>query len=71
MFSVIVMPRYLWTERFLRFADAVCSHEEYVCVNNAKSFSHRMTFGNIKLQLPISLPERKTVKIFLKNKTVL
>ena len=36
-------PCYLWllgqdtlqTDRFLRFADAVCIHEEYVYVNNA------------------------------------
>ena len=55
----------LRTEQFLRFAGAVCSHEEYVCVD------HRVTFGNIKLHLPISLPEPKTVKIFLQNKTVL
>ena len=62
MFSVIVMPRYL-TELFLRFAESVCSHEEYVCVNNAES--HRMTFGKIKLHLPISLTEDLPAKYFI------
>ena len=35
------------------------------------SHSHRVTFGNIKFRLPIGFPKRKTVKIFLQNKTVL
>ena len=35
------------------------------------SHSHRGTFGNIELHLPIGLPEPKTVKIFLQNETVL
>ena len=35
------------------------------------SHSHRVTFGNIELHLPIGLPESKTAKIFLQNETVL
>ena len=35
------------------------------------SHSHRVTFGNIELHLPIGLPKPKTVKIFLQNETVL
>ena len=31
------------------------------------SHSHRVTFGNIELHLPIGLPKPKTVKIFLQN----
>ena len=35
-----------------------------------QSHSHRVTFGNIELHLPLDLSEPKTVKIFLQNETV-
>ena len=35
----------------------------FVCIT--PSHSHRVTFGNIKLHLSISLPKCKAVKIFL------
>ena len=35
------------------------------------SHSHRVTFGNIELHLPVGLPEPKTVKFSLQNETVL
>ena len=43
-----------------------------VCVHNLimLSHSHNVTFGNIKLHLPIGLPKGKTVKIFLQNKSL-
>ena len=80
MFSVIVMPRFLRTERFPKFAGAVVNNL-FVFVSHRVAFGHshrvtfghsmRVTFGNIKLHLPICFPKGKTVKIFLQNKTVL
>ena len=40
-------------------------------LNRCCILQHRVTFDNIKLHLPIGLPKRKSVKIFLQNKTVL
>ena len=48
---------------------SVVMNDLFVCV--MPSHSYRVTFGNIELHLSLSLPEPKTVKIFLQNETVL